>query len=570
LNDAKRPRWTTGWPGALLAALAIFGLYLFLASRASIRDRDEGWYGRAAVEMAASGNYLYPTFNGEPFLEKPILMYWLMALAVKVLGPTELACRLFATAGVSASCLLTWWIGRRLFDARTGLWAMTLTAASLLMLVVGPMALTDSILLACEFAAMACFAAAIRSGPSFLQLLGLALASGLAMLAKGPMGLAPLATIGTALWLGRKSLSLGRGYFLASTAAVVAGSAIYFTWAFLVDSATGGEYFRTGLGKHVVERLVSPLQGHGGASGSYFAFLPYYLPVVLIGFFPWVLHLGGAASALLGGRIGDPASRAFIAAAILPLAVVVTLMATKLPHYILPIWLGLSLAVAATIEGWRAGRLADRDRTWLRRGVWLFGALGVTGGLAVTIGPWLVTKPDLRLGGAVSGALVLALTAAGIWIHLVHGPAASARLLAGGMAAAAAVVGLMISPGIEEAKGVPRFAARLKAAIAPGAPLATYGYHEPSMNFYLDRQLLNLDPRGPRGVVQWLAEGADGALIVTAERLQDLAAIGFRPPPGTVIVELEILNFGKFGWVSLIAIRRGLPRDSLPAAPQEG
>ena len=569
MNDAKRPQWATGWPGALLAALAILGLYLFLAARPSIRDRDEAWYSRAAVEMAASGNYLYPTFNGAPFLEKPILMYWLMALAVKALGPTELACRLFATAGVSISCMLTWWIGRRLFDDRTGLWAMTLTAASLMMLVVGPMALTDSILLPCELAALACFVAAIRGGPRLPQILGLALASGLAMLAKGPMGLAPLATIGTALWLGRKTIPLGRGYFLASIAAVVAGSGLYFTWAFLADSATGGEYFRTGLGKHVIERLVSPLQGHGGASGRYFAFLPYYLPVVLIGFFPWVLHLGGAASALLGGRVGDPSSRAFIAAAILPLAVAVTLMATKLPHYILPIWLGLSLGVAAAIEGWRTGRLTDRDRAWLRRGVWPFGALGGAGGLAMIIGPWLLAAPDLRLGGAVVGALVLSLTAAGIWTHLVRGPAASARLLAGGMAAAVVVFGLMVTPGIEEAKGVPRFAGRIKAATAPDAPLAIYGYEEPSLQFYLDRPLLHLDPRGPRGALEWLAEGAEGALIVTVEKLRDLEAIGFRPDPGTVIVEEKILNFGKFGWVSLVAIRRGLPSRS-SSVPQDG
>jgi hypothetical protein len=90
------------------------------------------------------------------------------------------------------------------------------------------------------------------------------------------------------------------------------------------------------------------------------------------------------------------------------------------------------------------------------------------------------------------------------------------------------------------------------------------------MHFYLDRQLLHLDQRGPKGVLEWLAEPAEGALIVSAEKLRELEGIGFRPAPRTVIVELKILNFGKFGWVSLVAIRRGLPNLSLPADPQQG
>jgi len=68
-KDHPRARWTAGWPGAILAAIAILVLYLFLASRTNIRDRDEGWYCRATAEMIASGNYLYPTFNDKPFLD---------------------------------------------------------------------------------------------------------------------------------------------------------------------------------------------------------------------------------------------------------------------------------------------------------------------------------------------------------------------------------------------------------------------------------------------------------------------------------------------------------------------
>ncbi len=87
----KRPSWVV--PGVI--TLAILGNYLLLGSRTTLWDRDEPRFARAAVEMLESGDYLAITFNGENWSDKPVLTYWLMALAIRVLGPTELACRLF-------------------------------------------------------------------------------------------------------------------------------------------------------------------------------------------------------------------------------------------------------------------------------------------------------------------------------------------------------------------------------------------------------------------------------------------------------------------------------------------
>jgi 4-amino-4-deoxy-L-arabinose transferase-like glycosyltransferase len=550
--------WPAGWPGAILAAGLILALYLFAASRATLWDRDEGWYCRASAEMLQSGNYLYPTFNGEFFPAKPILMYWLTAAAMKVLGPTELACRVFPALGAVAACLLIWWIGRALFDERAGLWAMLAAATSLMLIIVGQMSTTDAILLPLVLGPVACFVAAVRRGPTARQFVTMAILTGLAMLDKGPIGLVPLAVIGATLWLGRKTIRLGWRYFGLCTLATLVGAGIYLAWAVPVDRATGGRFWEAAFGRHVIGLVLSPMEGHGGSTAwKYAAYLPYYIPAIAIFFFPWSLHLGGAVSAALGGRLGGPVGKAFLLAAVLPVLVVMTLSVTKLPPYVLPIWLGLSLAVGATLQAWRGGTLAPRDLKWLRRGVWVLGPVGAVGGAATIAAPWLAGLPQARLACGVGGALILAFTAGAIWIHLGRGPVASAKWLTGGMAALVVAIGLLVSPQVEQCKTVKPVMARMTAAIPAGAPVANYKFDEPTVNFYADRMIFSLGRQGPRSAAAWLSQDAGGAIILTAGGLKELEAGGYKMPPGALIASQRHFNLGTSRWVELMVIRRG-------------
>ncbi|HEW78800.1 MAG TPA: glycosyltransferase family 39 protein, partial [Phycisphaerales bacterium] len=103
---------TRYWVAVTLIALAIMGKYLFMSTRSTLWDRDEPRFARATVEMIESGNYLVPSFNGKMWPDKPIFFYWLMSLPVRLLGPTELACRFFGAVGTALTCLLTFFIGR--------------------------------------------------------------------------------------------------------------------------------------------------------------------------------------------------------------------------------------------------------------------------------------------------------------------------------------------------------------------------------------------------------------------------------------------------------------------------
>ena len=90
---------------AHLTTLAILALAINLAgnARTGLWDRDEPRYAVAVREMRAGGEWLFPTFNGEPRYHKPILIYWLQAASVSALGLNEFALRL-----PSALAALAW------------------------------------------------------------------------------------------------------------------------------------------------------------------------------------------------------------------------------------------------------------------------------------------------------------------------------------------------------------------------------------------------------------------------------------------------------------------------------
>src|SRR5690606_32149521 len=113
-------------PLVLLAALT----FLVGLGRGAITDSDEAFYAEAAREMVASGDWITPTFNGEPRFQKPILYYWLTAGTYLVTGPTESAARLWAALSGVGLVLVTAACARRWFDEGTALLAGAIVATA--------------------------------------------------------------------------------------------------------------------------------------------------------------------------------------------------------------------------------------------------------------------------------------------------------------------------------------------------------------------------------------------------------------------------------------------------------
>ena len=548
----------TGWPRALAAAAAILVAFLALTPWTTLWDRDEPRFAQATVEMLASGNYLYPTFNGHLRPDKPILIYWLMALSVRLLGATELGVRFWAPVGLALTALLTWWTGRRFLPSRAGLWAMAVLATTPLTLMEGLAATTDAVLLAAVTGAMAAFAAALARGPRGRHLVALAAAIGLAQLAKGPVGLAVpvLAMLGALGWLvWREKAGRGiAGYAVLIVLGSLLGTGLFLLWAVPANDATFGEFARQGIGHHVVERSLSPLEGHGG---NRLLSLPYYLVVTLIGFSPWTLYLPGAASAVLGGRAGGPRLRALLIGWAAPVFMMFTLIATKLPHYLLPVWPALALAVGSTLAAGQEGRLGERDLRWLRRGAWLFAPVALLEAAGLLAVVWSPPLAELRWPCLALALVILGTAFAALRRHLGGDLSQGARLLCGGTALALAIAGAWALPAFDRVKPVPPVAAAIRERTPPDTPLATFDFDEPSLVFYARRAPVAPLP-SEAAVAAWARAGDYGALVLPRAALDRITA-AYGPLPLREIAAARGINISKGKRLELVALARNLP-----------
>ena len=99
----------------ILIALAAL-LHVVTVGTGDLYSETEGQYAGAAREMVASHNWLLPTNNGIPRLQKPPLLYWLIIASYKILGVNEAAARLPLALAVVATVALIFLIGEKLSD----------------------------------------------------------------------------------------------------------------------------------------------------------------------------------------------------------------------------------------------------------------------------------------------------------------------------------------------------------------------------------------------------------------------------------------------------------------------
>ncbi len=538
------------WPLVAALCLAIAGAYWFIDSRSTLWDRDEPRFARATAEMIESGNYLYPTFNGQLRPDKPILIYWLMSVPMRVLGPTSLACRFFSSVGIALACFFTFLLARRFLDDRAGLWSMAILASTLLILVEGTAATSDGILLPCMAAVMVLFARSLTAGLRWYHVPAMGLALGLGLLAKGPVALLPLMVVVVTLWLIRRSQIPAGSHLGQVGGAAALGALVFVAWAIPANHATGGEFLRLGVGHHVLARTARPLEGHGG---RFLLSLPYYLPVIIAGFFPWTLHLPGSISAVLRRRVGGVHFRELFLAWVVSIVVIMTLVATKLPHYILFTWPAMALAVGGTLAAASQGTLADVDRNWLRGGIYFFGP--VAGGLIVTL---LAAPLWLHLPGAIvpfgtAAAVLLVVSVLAMRQQLQDRPQASAITLLIGVGVLLLPTMLGIMPVLEGTKVSPALAQAITQRTGPDVPVATFGYGEPTLNFYIGRRIEPLADQ--EAVARWAGQPQPGVLIISKDALAEVerchGSLGL-----TEIASKRGLNYAKGKTLEVVALRR--------------
>jgi 4-amino-4-deoxy-L-arabinose transferase-like glycosyltransferase len=103
---------------ALLAFCLALAALLHVATIGwgDLYSQTEGQYADAAREMIVSHHFLLPTNDGVPRLQKPPLLYWLIAASFKIFGVSAAAARLPIALSVVATVALIFLIGERNSD----------------------------------------------------------------------------------------------------------------------------------------------------------------------------------------------------------------------------------------------------------------------------------------------------------------------------------------------------------------------------------------------------------------------------------------------------------------------
>ena len=517
---------------ALLIAVVILLALAALMPTTMFWDRDEAFYARTAVEMLETGNYLVPHYNGEIFAHKPPLIYWLMAGSMAVFGENEFAARFISAPATAATAFLLFLIGRRIFGRTAGFWAMLLYPSSLLVAYLGVTAMLDATLIAFICLAMWAYVELVYDGTrpkAMAVVFGVAIA--LSMLTKGPVGPAVVIPAVAISWL-----MLGHGQRPAFATMVlfalssVGGLGLFLLWAVPANMMSGGELYEAGVGVHIVGRFLQPMEGHGGSGVlGYLATLPVYLPVILIGISPWIMHLPAAARAIFSGTLGNRTDRVVLLSWFVPAFVVFSLAATKLPHYVAPVFPALALAVAAFLVQ-PAPLVAP---VWLRIGALTYLVFTLTLAGAV-IGLGVAGFGGLALTtAALVGVLIAGFAVAIFRLHWKGETLSATRLTLGTVFPVLALLLWVVVPKVEPALKVSKALADIVNATREGqSPVYAAGYREPSLVFYVGLphdeviELLPGDEQSIRATLSGRGEKIIIALANRAEAIQNLLGNG--------------------------------------------
>src|SRR5262245_41515081 len=267
------------------ADLSILTLFLgvlfgFKLGERALWSPVEGHYAEIAREMVVSGDYLTPWLAGMKFLEKPPLFYWLESANIKLFGLNEWSLRLWPAVFATIGCLAVYFAGSRLFERRVGLISSTVLATSTLWYVMGHVINLDMALSALITCALLSFLLGSLEQPGYKRRLALwafFVFSALATMTKGLIGIViPAMVIGT--WM----LILDEWNIL-STLYLSSGASLFLLiaapWHILI-SQTNPDFLRSYLFDEHVQRYLTKPEGPFEQPWA-------YIPVLLLGMFPW-------------------------------------------------------------------------------------------------------------------------------------------------------------------------------------------------------------------------------------------------------------------------------------------
>jgi len=327
-------------------------VYILLLGTHPLTIPSEARYAEIPREILASNEWIVPHLNGMRYFEKTPLGYWLEAGAMWVFGENLFANRLptALAAGFSA-----WWVFiliRRFGKTTQPILGSFIYLTFLFVFVLGITNVLDGMLTAFLTAAVASFFIASQSNDKkernkYLVLLGIF--CGLAFLIKGFLAFVVpfMVIIAFMIWEKRAKDMLSW-----SVLPIISVVLICLPWGIAIH-VKESDFWHYFFWIEHINRFM------GGDDAQHKEPIWYFIPVLLVGAFPWTFLIPAALSNLKSKLLSEPLYRFSLLWFVLPF-MFFSLSTGKLAPYILPCFAPLAILLSEGL----ANHFPTKSQSW--------------------------------------------------------------------------------------------------------------------------------------------------------------------------------------------------------------
>lgn len=330
--------------GKMLVLALIFALLWFgTLNYRHLIPSDEGRYAEIAREMLVTGDWITPRYNGYLYFEKPPLQIWMTAIAFKLFGVGEWQARLWTALTGFGTILLVGFTGARIYSPRAGWLAALVLASSPMWVISGHMNSLDMGLSAFLVAALCSLLLAqtsLRASTTRYWMWVCWSMMALAMLSKGLIGVAIPAMVFVVFSLTSWDWRIWKRLHLFSGLALFL--AISAPWFILVAqrNPTFLQFFF--IHEHF-QRFTETTHSRTGP-------IYYFLPLLLLGFLPWLTQTPHAIFLAWRERRLQFAKGWLLVCWFIVIFGFFSISQSKLPGYIIPVFPALALLVGHQLD----------------------------------------------------------------------------------------------------------------------------------------------------------------------------------------------------------------------------
>jgi len=470
-------------------------------------DPDEARHSEIARQIFTASDWrgwLLPRINGRPYYDKPILFYWLVAGAYALGGVGELTARSVPVIAALTTILAIYAWAARAWGVRAALWAAVVLITAGEFPALGRYANLDMLLTLWVTLGLLSVHHWIRrvggAGGAPASLVPAAACGALGMLTKGLVAPVLIGGIGVLyLALTGQLRLLARARWLRTLCTFILVAGPWYVTVGILDSAYLEEFFL----RHHYQRFFEQTRYlHPGP-------IYYYIPVLVLCFFPWSMLLPATVRGTLSRERRD-AETLFCACWTLGVVAFFSLAQGKLGTYILPAIPPLALLTGRYLDRLtRTGQPPSTTDTADRRLV--SGGMLIAATLCIVACPVVLALSARIYDGAWMRTSTLATVLLPFGATLIALVRSDRHRVTPAVLALTFVVALVVfyrwgAPAISAVRSEEPLA-RVIAQHAPAstvAPLVAFRVRTPSLLFYTRRAVRDIDQ--PRRLARVLAK----------------------------------------------------------------